>query len=607
MKSKIISLAFICALISSCIGGFDIPNEDEVTKQKINQNVEKVFGTTFDAKHDWCTTSSGVVTISNIPNGTEKVQLLAYIAESDTTTSMTILNEINNPTTDKVELAYDIPSANIGMYATLITKNDYIIKKIENSTAAFTRVARTRGSDNYQVPSVTPTIGIIEDSWAAQRGWIEGEKLYELADYSVMKMSVNNYSETDIASFRALIFSYFKNGRDYNNLPLVTGGGYYNANAYPITTGDKPIILSPVYKSDKAKQYGNEVWNSDLYYYYFKDSDIEGKTDDEQVAFFESLPKYKAIEFKQHFGETEDDVLEKRSSYALMYFGDGTPELGTEGSYTFPKGYKVGFMVRAKTEFKENGKPRKQGELYGDGRLNVRINGYSECNFKGSFKDKKLPLNSPRVAWLVINGRVMMCWESGTDRDFNDIIIEVEGGIEPISIIPELDNNYYTFCFEDREIGDYDMNDVVIKGKRIDNTHVQYSIVACGAEDRLQGRNIGDLSNVEIHALFGHNGFINTVKDDEYIQPLSTIVEVASDFSFLNPVNQPYLYDVSTNKYIYLSKVGEDPHGIMIPYDFKYPLERVCIKDAYERFNSWGKNSVTSNDWYKFPIEGKIY
>jgi hypothetical protein len=422
-----------------------------------------------------------------------------------------------------------------------------------------------------------------------------------------MKIPVNNYSETDIASFRALIFSYFKNGRDYNNLPLVTGGGYYNANAYPITTGSKPIILSPVYKSDKAKQYGNEVWNSDLYYYYFKDSDIEGKTDDEQVAFFESLPKYKAIEFKQHFGESEDDVIEKRNSYALMYFGDGTPELGTEGSYTFPQGYKVGFMVRAKTEFKENGKPRKQGELYGDGRLNVNINDYSECNFKGSFKDKKLPLNSPRVAWLVLNGKVMMCWESGTDRDFNDIIIEVEGGIEPVSIIPELDNNYYTFCFEDREIGDYDLNDVVIKGRRIDNTHVEYSIIACGAEDRLQVKNIGELSGIEIHSLFGYDRFINTVPGEQYFEPISTIVEVSSDFSFLNTLCQPYLYDVSTNKYVYLSKVGEDPHGIMIPYDFKYPTERVCIKDAYEQFNSWGQNSVTSNEWYKFPVEGKTF
>jgi hypothetical protein len=599
-KIKFISLAFIFALLTSCIK-FDTPDQDTAMKQKINQNVERVFGTTFDSNHDWCTTYSGFVTISNIPDNAEKIQLLAHIAETDTTTSMVILNEISKPNSLQVRLSYDIPSNNLGMYATLVTENDYIIKKVTNDKVSFTKTAKTRGVEEFSTPSITPKIEIIEDSWAAQRGWIEGEKLYQLADYSAIKIPVDNYSDTDTISFRALIFSYFKNGREYNNLPLVTGGGYYNANAYPVTTGEKPILVSPVYKSDKAKQYGNEVWNSDLYYYYFKDSDIEGKTDDEQVAFFESLPKYKAIEFKQHFGETEDDMLEKRSSYALMYFGDGVPEIGTEGSYQFPKGYKVGFMVRAKTTADNK---KKQGELYGDGRLNNKINCYG--NFSNGGKSK-LGENGPRVAWLVINGRIMMCWESGTDRDFNDIIIEVEGGIEPISIIPELDNNYYTFCFEDRELGDYDLNDVVIKGRRIDNTHVEYSIIACGAEDRLQVKNVGDLSGIEIHALFNHNGFINTIESEEYIQPLSTIVDVASDFSFLNPLNQPYLYDVSTNKYVYLSKIGEDPHGIMIPYDFKYPLERICIKDAYERFNSWGQNSVTSNEWYKFPVEDKIY
>lgn len=602
MKKVLFYSLFAVFSFMSCMGEF--PGNDGTNKQQIDENVKKVFGTTFDKNQDWCTTTSGVITLNSIPSGTQKVQLLALVAESDTTTSMTILNEIANPA-NHVEISYDAPSNNLGLYVAYVTDGGYSIKKVGNTTGAF---ARTRGTgDEYSVPDATPVIGNIEDSWAAQRGWIEGEKLYQLSDYTNVGMPIANYTEEDIASFRALIFSYFKNGRDYNNLPLVTGGGYYNANAYPVTTGSKPIVLSPVYKSDKAKQYGNEVWNSDLYYYYFKDSDIEGKTDEEQVAFFESLPKYKAIEFKYHFGETEDDVLEKRSSYALMYFGDGIPELGTEGSYQFPEGYKIGFMVRAKTEFKENGKPRKQGELYGDGRLNVNINGYSECNFKGSFKDKNLPLNSPRVAWLVINGRVMMCWESGTDRDFNDIIIEVEGGIEPISIIPELDNNYYTFCFEDRELGDYDMNDVVIKGRRLNETKVEYSIVACGAQDKLEVRNIGSLSGVEIHSLFGYDGFINTTKDGQYFEPQTVVINVDKKFSFLNTLTQPFLYDKSTNKYIYLSKVGEDPHGIMIPNDFKYPLERICIKDAYERFNSWGQNSVTSNDWYKHPVEDKVF
>ena len=53
--------------------------------------------------------------------------------------------------------------------------------------------------------------------------------------------------------------------------------------------------------------------------------------------------------------------------------------------------------------------------------------------------------------------------------------------------------------------------------------------------------------------------------------------------------------------------MGEDPHGIMVPNDFHYPLEKVCIKDAYSEFNNWGQNPINSTDWYLTPNEGKVY
>ena len=45
----------------------------------------------------------------------------------------------------------------------------------------------------------------------------------------------------------------------------------------------------------------------------------------------------------------------------------------------------------------------------------------------------------------------------------------------------------------------------------------------------------------------------------------------------------------------------------MIPYDFRWPLERICIKDAYSRFNEWGQGIIEETDWYKFPNEEKVY
>ena len=181
-----------------------------------------------------------------------------------------------------------------------------------------------------------------------------------------------------------------------------------------------------------------------------------------------------------------------------------------------------------------------------------------------------------------------------------------------MDVIPEFEYNSYTFCFEDRQLGDYDMNDVVIKAVRKGETKVEYSIIACGAYDKLYVRNINSgqiKDDAEIHELFGKTtkDFINTVNGAEYCQPIKATVTVDKSFSFLEPSTQPYIYDETTGRSVYLSKMGEDPHGIMIPNDFKYPTEKTCIKDAYLDFNNWGINPVTLTDWYTKPVDGKVY
>ena len=610
MTKKFLFMLLGAVAIVSC-NKFDL-NYDEARQaeeakeaQEVKENVANIFGVSFDSNHDWCTTVSGVVNITNIPSGTEKVQLLAYIADTDTTTSVLTLNEADVNGESTVSLSYDAPSDNLGLFVSFISNGLSTIKQVVSNNVSYNAKAMRRSSvADYTLPTTTPTINSTVESYASQRGWIEGQILY---GYDIQGMSAQDYSDEYKTILRTIIFSYLKNGRQYNNLPLIKKSEYYNAGVYNITTGTDPIIISPIYKSDKAKQYGNEIWNSDLYYYYFKESDMAGMSKADSVAFLNNLPKYKAIEFKQHFGEEEDDVISKRIAYALVYWGDETPEVGTTGSYIFPEGYKIGFMVRAKTDFVENGKARKQGELYGDGRLNNEINNYSECNFKSS----KLGTDGPRMGWMTVNGKMIMCFESGTDSDFNDIIIEVEGGVKPIYNTPEFENNYYTFCFEDRRLGDYDMNDIVIKATRIDKTTVEYSIVACGANDLLKVyiHNSQIFGDKEVHEMFGasSNTFINTRKGDTKFDPITKRITVKESFSFLDEDTQPFIYNITEGKAIKLSKQGEDPHGIMIPYDFKYPIEQICIKDVYARFNEWGQDKITSTDWYKYPIEGRYY
>ena len=620
---KLLTLAIIGLVLSGCSKGFDMPEptpEPTPTPTDptadIKANVEKVFGVTFASNHDWNSTTNGTVTLK-FDSSVKKVAVLASLSLTSDgdgiANSMKVLNQVETNNQTSVSLSYDAPSANQALYAAFYTASGCVFKKIESNTITMDQApakARTRGeTEVYKIPEGDFSIGKIEDSWAAQRGWISGEKLYMLADddYTRLKMEAPAFSDEYTQTFRDIIFSYLPNGRKINgvwnnNLPKVMALGYTDDNAYRVTTGTAPIIVSPVYKCDGAGTWGNEVYNSDLYYYYFKEESLNEATD--KVAFLQNLPKFKLIPFNIHFGADEDNSIRKDAAFAALYFGDGTPEIGTKGSFIFPAGYKIGFMVRAKTDSEGS---KKQGELYFDGRLNTKINAWP------NFSSSQLGATDPRATWFKLNNRLLQLWESGTDEDFNDIILEIEGGVEDIDIIPEFEYNTYTFCFEDREIGDYDLNDVVIKATRKSPTQVEYSIVACGAYDKLYVRNINEgniTDDAEIHSLFGvgQNTFINTESGANYYEPITVTKTVDASFSFLNESTQPYLFDETTGKQVKLSKKGEDPHGIMIPYaDFKYPLEKVCIKDAYGEFNNWGQNPVNSTDWYTKPVSGKVF
>jgi len=602
--------------LASCSNkGEDLYNEEAKDLDAISANMQKIFGVKFNPNHDWCTTVSGEVTVNVTPD-VKKVQLLVYanaVNEYDETyTTLKVLNEAEITNQSTINLTYDAPKDHLALYVAFISDGNYQLRQVEGSTvsndeSAGARAMTTRAETiitkiPYPLPTGEFQIDSIADSYASARGWAPGEKLYMLSDYATQKMAVpeqSSYSDKFINSFRALLFSYFPNGRGVNNLPKVKESGYYNDMVYIVTTGEEPVVLSPVYKRDGAPQFGKEVYNSDLYYYYYKDADAAGK---DFVEFVQSLPKYKAIPFNECFEENEDDVIRKNASFALMYFGDGQPSIGTKGEYIFPKGYKIGFMIQAKTEY-ENGK--KQGEVYADGRLNNNINEY------GNFKSSNLGENGPRAAWMTLDNRMLLTWESGTDTDFNDVIVEVEGGIEQIIIIPRPEVQVYTYCFEDRDLGDYDMNDVVIKATRLNKTTVEYSLVATGAFDNLYVCNINCgmiTDNAEVHSLFGKDiEFINTVKGKEYCEPVTVLKTVPETFTFLDPKVQPYIYNKSTNRIVRLAMQGEDPHAIMIPNDFKYPLETVCVKNAYSEFNNWGINYITSTDWYTKPTLTNVY
>lgn len=632
MRKSIYVLAAGMFLLTGCTShdfGEVTPTEKEkTTQEKINENVKNVFGVEFSPNQNWSMNKKGETTF-NVNSSVKTVQVVAYSDYYDESgekfTKMSTLTETEVNNRSSIKLGYNVPDGNnVRLYAAFTTDESYYQTKIEGNTVSFADVfksgARTRGEQqytiNYSLPGgidKTYTVSKSVESFASIRNWIPGEVLYELsdADYDNLKMSVpasEQYDADFVTAFWNVENSYFPNKQP--NLQSVINSGLYNKEVYPLTNDNGgPVIVSPVYKHDSGSIYGDEIYNSDLYYYYFRADAISTLTEAQQVEYIKSLPKYKAIPFNKVFNEntdTEDNKLNKNASYALLYFGDIVkPTAETKGSYIFPAGYHIGFMVRAKTDFEQD---KKQGEVYGDGRLNDKINSWK------NFASSKLGSSDPRVAWVTINGRDFLSWETGTDSDFNDILIEVQG-VQVPPYTPRFPQ-VYTYCFEDRDLGDYDLNDVVITATRINATTLEYTLAACGAHDELYINGVKEWKDKEVHAMFGkaQTDFINTDPKQSYIDPTTIpglVVSIPVPETFVigdesDDIPDPTIFNKTMNWNVAIAKEGQDPHAILVPGDFLYPIEKQCVRFAYEGFNEWGQ-FIIANSWFDKPVAGKVY
>jgi len=289
----------------------------------------------------------------------------------------------------------------------------------------------------------------------------------------------------------------------------------------------------------------------------------------------------------------------------------------TTPSTIIPAGYRVGFMVRkdgGAEANNNNGNNNLKGCVYGYGALNTEINNYG--NFKRSVTDFGMDLDSPRMATFTANNKVYLTFEEGTDAQFSDIIVEVgspgETGADLFDEdLVNVEYMSYMMCFEDSPLADYDLNDVVLRFQRVDETHVKVTVLACGARDELYLRGLtGDIinENTEIHSLFGAelNQFVNT-EAGKYIGTFSALFPIDKNTPIWQFMEKVSLYDKTTRTEIKLSEQGEHPCAIIVPGNIGYPLEKVRITDAYPDFKYWVNNATENRDWYKNYEEKNVY
>ena len=256
-----------------------------------------------------------------------------------------------------------------------------------------------------------------------------------------------------------------------------------------------------------------------------------------------------------------------------------------------------------------------------------------------------------RITWLITDAQVTdIEGASVTEPAEGQCSATIEEEEYPIYDEPQV----YSYAFEDQIYnGDYDMNDIVLKvtfpstknrkGEiiAIDSTKLQITMVAAGATFKIKAF-VGETAlfdGQEIHDAFGVNQGVMVNTGNGKAQTATPVVDVIdipdgiidadgnADFSQLNVwiwVNPETGYASETKIYYLTDKEKPVPYAVMIPTDWRWPLERICVTEAYPgaptstegvynedfSFAKWAETPDAQRtddmrEWFKYPVIGK--
>ena len=240
-----------------------------------------------------------------------------------------------------------------------------------------------------------------------------------------------------------------------------------------------------------------------------------------------------------------------------------------------------------------------------------------------------------RVKVFMLNGYVFIACEDGSDWDYNDRLYWMPYGaerIEEATTVPfppkPSEPQLWTYAWEDKDKGDYDMNDCVIEVQENadDKTKIDITLVALGGSRKLwlgfdnkNAKRYDDyipVFNEELHKVLGIpvGQMANTGNGTRTVEPVTVTVSKPAGFDlqtcsfilgamFMEDEQGIYESDYYAIK---IATKGQGPHGIIIPGKWQWPTERTCIKDAYTEFNTWASDRTKCQDWYRHSQTGKV-
>ncbi len=667
MKQKlIIGLLSILSVVgcSKHDLGDVIESQNEFQKNEAVTNAQKIFGS-IDPNQDWNSIVSHSVTVTANADLQDVVKVQILTESPFLNPDARVLAEATAQKDQRVTLRYDAPNVYTQLLAACVdSKGHYYIQvfKMGDSQVSFsqgTKRASRRAAAN-EVPTFT-TLKLKGPQWSfnamrAQKGasctiggntyteWANSnwnDQMWELADGQTFDggwqldseknkghlfRTLDGFEEGEMENLSSILNSLFYkyandkysvNGKKNNARTIRNSSAVTQNDNYVYTDGKSPVTLIPV------QAYTTEFKKNNIYYYYFKESDIPAGMS--EVDYIKSLPKYKAIKVEkiETTANSNAGTLFRNKEFLLPYYKNAPVAGDNEASAIFPKGYKIGFLNMKHSTGDYNISNVMYGCTYGDGRLNVEVNHikghYLTAMDKsiGGSTEEGMQFDDPRIAMLSANGKTYLCFEEGADCNFSDMVIEIGSGIEQVEEVPQVEAGAYTMCFEDRPVtADYDMNDVVLRCSRVNKTTLSLALVATGANDDvyIHGATGWELNNREVHEIFmatepdsNGNRFVNTVVGGTHREVQARYVTVSESMTIPEYLKGITIENKSTNKTVSVALKGEPPFAIIVPEDFQYPTETSPITGAYAKFIEWARNANASTDWYTYQDADKLF
>ena len=255
----------------------------------------------------------------------------------------------------------------------------------------------------------------------------------------------------------------------------------------------------------------------------------------------------------------------------------------------------------------------------------------SKIDFFVVHGDQDLSDDLNHATCFSVNDNSYLAFDTGNQWDYLDRVFLITGSgkpapaadVKPIDPTPQI----WTYVWEDKDFGDYDMNDCVIEVQQHadDASQIKVTLVALGGArnlwlgfDSKSARSYQDYKPVvsqELHAVLGVSAgtLVNTGRTKAspvviYDGPKPEGFDFQTCSFVLGAMHDDDQQAASDNPYyaIHIATAGQDPHGIVIPGKWQWPTETTCIKDAYPEFVTWASDRTKAQDWYKHPIPAKV-